>query len=239
MDRPARTVCSRCLCCSQHTCDDPARCMSLHAGGRNARIDCNLRRCGTFQRGGTALHGKARLTTQRRRCGCSRDVGVWGILWGTFCAHPPEKLRKPAIPEFSCLTMVPRRGLEPPRPYGHQHLKLARLPIPPPGPVSWRRLIGPGRGRVNGVSRLSPRATAARNAEDRPEAGPMSKLVTIYGGSGFVGPLHRPPHGGARLARPRRVPASQRGALRTHLRRGRPGRAGLLQHPRRRQRPRA
>ena len=35
------------------------------------------------------------------------------------------------------LQMVPRRGLEPPRPYGHQHLKLARLPIPPPGPV-WR-----------------------------------------------------------------------------------------------------
>jgi hypothetical protein len=29
--------------------------------------------------------------------------------------------------------MVPRRGLEPPRPYGHQHLKLARLPIPPSG----------------------------------------------------------------------------------------------------------
>lgn len=29
--------------------------------------------------------------------------------------------------------MVPKRGLEPLRPYGHQHLKLARLPIPPPG----------------------------------------------------------------------------------------------------------
>ena len=28
--------------------------------------------------------------------------------------------------------MVPRRGLEPPRPYGHMHLKHARLPIPPP-----------------------------------------------------------------------------------------------------------
>ncbi len=33
------------------------------------------------------------------------------------------------------LGLVPRRGLEPPRPYGHQHLKLARLPIPPPGQV--------------------------------------------------------------------------------------------------------
>ena len=29
--------------------------------------------------------------------------------------------------------MVPRRGLEPPHPYGYQHLKLARLPIPPSG----------------------------------------------------------------------------------------------------------
>ena len=29
--------------------------------------------------------------------------------------------------------MVPRRGLEPPRPFDHQHLKLARLPIPPSG----------------------------------------------------------------------------------------------------------
>ena len=28
--------------------------------------------------------------------------------------------------------LVPRRGLEPPRPYEHQHLKLACLPIPPP-----------------------------------------------------------------------------------------------------------
>jgi hypothetical protein len=29
--------------------------------------------------------------------------------------------------------MVPRRGLEPPRPCGHRYLKPARLPIPPPG----------------------------------------------------------------------------------------------------------
>ncbi len=29
--------------------------------------------------------------------------------------------------------LVPRRGLEPPRPFGHWHLKPARLPIPPPG----------------------------------------------------------------------------------------------------------
>ena len=29
--------------------------------------------------------------------------------------------------------LVPRRGLEPPRPCERQHLKLVRLPIPPPG----------------------------------------------------------------------------------------------------------
>ena len=29
--------------------------------------------------------------------------------------------------------VVPRRGLEPPPTYVDQHLKLARLPIPPPG----------------------------------------------------------------------------------------------------------
>ncbi len=29
--------------------------------------------------------------------------------------------------------MVPRAGVEPARPYGHYPLKIARLPIPPPG----------------------------------------------------------------------------------------------------------
>ena len=29
--------------------------------------------------------------------------------------------------------MVPRRGLEPPRPFERQNLNLVRLPIPPPG----------------------------------------------------------------------------------------------------------
>ena len=28
---------------------------------------------------------------------------------------------------------LPETGVEPARPYGHKHLKLARLPIPPPG----------------------------------------------------------------------------------------------------------
>jgi len=30
---------------------------------------------------------------------------------------------------------MPGRGLEPPRPYGHQHLKLAWLPITAPGQI--------------------------------------------------------------------------------------------------------
>ena len=51
---------------------------------------------------------------------------------------------------FLGLILVPRRGLEPPHPCEYQHLKLARLPIPPPGPVSWRGLIGPARAPVNG-----------------------------------------------------------------------------------------
>ena len=50
--------------------------------------------------------------------------------------------------------MVPRRGLEPPRPFDHWHLKPARLPIPPPGPktggpVRGGRVIGHWAGRVN------------------------------------------------------------------------------------------
>ncbi len=35
--------------------------------------------------------------------------------------------------QCSKIGMVPRRGLEPPHPFGYQHLKLARLPIPPSG----------------------------------------------------------------------------------------------------------
>lgn len=31
---------------------------------------------------------------------------------------------------------MPETGVEPARPYGHKHLKLARLPIPPPGRLS-------------------------------------------------------------------------------------------------------
>ena len=60
----------------------------------------------------------------------------------------PHRSRLSSIQGY-ILILVPRRGLEPPRPYGHQHLKLARLPIPPPGPVRKRRAIRLGAGDVN------------------------------------------------------------------------------------------
>jgi hypothetical protein len=55
--------------------------------------------------------------------------------------------------------MVPRRGLEPPRPCERQHLKLVRLPIPPSGHGVGARLYW----RVGVLSTL--RATACRGAQ--------------------------------------------------------------------------
>src|ERR1041384_2566106 len=55
--------------------------------------------------------------------------------------------------------LVPRRGLEPPRPCERQHLKLVRLPIPPPGHGVGGRELGAGRALVNacrGVGREGP-----------------------------------------------------------------------------------
>jgi hypothetical protein len=37
--------------------------------------------------------------------------------------------------------MVPRRGLEPPRPCDHYDLNVARLPVPPPGHFGKIRLV--------------------------------------------------------------------------------------------------
>ena len=51
--------------------------------------------------------------------------------------------------------MVPRRGLEPPRPCERQHLKLVRLPIPPPGHLG--RLVGRGRRLEGGGQGCQPR----------------------------------------------------------------------------------
>ena len=41
---------------------------------------------------------------------------------------------------------LPETGVEPARPYGHKHLKLARLPIPPPGRLLLCEFIHDRRG---------------------------------------------------------------------------------------------
>ena len=48
-------------------------------------------------------------------------------------ARSPPDLRARSSPDDLRAKLVPRRGLEPPRPCERQHLKLVRLPIPPPG----------------------------------------------------------------------------------------------------------
>ena len=62
----------------------------------------------------------------------SRRHSMSGV-WGSFSKQRARNPRKPSTLVFSGLPMVPRRGLEPPRPCGHWHLKPARLPIPPSG----------------------------------------------------------------------------------------------------------
>src|SRR6201991_5035066 len=98
--------------------------------------------------------------------------------------------------------MVPRKGLEPSRPLSHWHLKPARLPIPPtgPGPVdtdrthAWQNASTLPkyyiqRGRV-GVSRnglIRCDLSTLTPEEMDPMASNQDSLVTVFGGSGFVG----------------------------------------------------
>jgi Na+/H+ antiporter NhaD/arsenite permease-like protein len=60
--------------------------------------------------------------------------------------------------------VVPRRGLEPPRPCERQHLKLVRLPIPPPGHRSLvRKWRGHHRhGPIRQLERSQPRSLQSR-----------------------------------------------------------------------------
>ena len=85
--------------------------------------------------------------------------------------------------------MVPRRGLEPPRPCERQHLKLVRLPIPPSGHGVGRALCGGGRllsiGRWS-MRRLSTAGRAGKGA-GMTDPGLQDKLVAVFGGSGFLG----------------------------------------------------
>lgn len=45
----------------------------------------------------------------------------------------PLRSERSASSKFHHAGMVPRTGIEPAQPFGHQPLKLARLPVPPPG----------------------------------------------------------------------------------------------------------
>lgn len=60
--------------------------------------------------------------------------------------------------------MVPVEGLEPPRPFGHQHLKLARLPIPPHGHHRTTYMLV----RSEGLEPSRPRGHGALNAARLP-----------------------------------------------------------------------
>ena len=54
---------------------------------------------------------------------------------GPACSpHREARRANPAVPseKFDKSCFVRGRGFEPPSPYGHYHLKVARLPIPPP-----------------------------------------------------------------------------------------------------------
>src|SRR6185437_8210102 len=94
--------------------------------------------------------------------------------------------------------MVPKRGLEPPRPCGHQLLKLARLPIPPLGQCEKRGQTGEfifpldsrivnerasfcpsrtGLRRLYGANARSDQTKFARCAEIR--RGSQSELVSV------------------------------------------------------------
>src|SRR3546814_20258267 len=60
---------------------------------------------------------------------CSSDLHS-AILIEKTVENQPLAGHSRTLPERS---LVPRRGLEPPRPCDRQHLKLVRLPIPPSG----------------------------------------------------------------------------------------------------------
>src|SRR6202048_3257090 len=98
--------------------------------------------------------------------------------------------------------VVPRKGLEPSRPLSHWHLKPARLPIPPPGPGP----VSTDRSRACQIASTPPKCAVQRRAVGvsrnglipcdlstltlrkwTPMASNLDTLVTVFGGSGFVG----------------------------------------------------
>lgn len=114
------------------------------------------------------------------RCSQSRRYQRWQEASGTverdgLLALPAGRyLRDDGVPEsrslheraFALLGM-PGRGFEPPPSCEDHHLKVARLPIPPPGPVCWamrpRRAVSVARSCTK-ASRLHP--TTAHSLQD-------------------------------------------------------------------------
>lgn len=113
-----------------------------------------------------------RSPTMRRPNGLStKGCGRGHISWSRV---EPRRTDRPAPSSTAPLTHLemnkhkrsrpqrgrvelPETGVEPARPYGHKHLKLARLPIPPPG-----RLI-PGESTPTSMEvNLAPRFAVSR-----------------------------------------------------------------------------
>src|SRR5690606_3284147 len=66
--------------------------------------------------------------------GDDEQVRSQGSTGADSSPEPSSHYRNRALSRPSAKEqMVPRRGLEPPRPFERRHLKTVRLPIPPPG----------------------------------------------------------------------------------------------------------
>src|SRR3569623_3242973 len=88
---------------------------------------------------------------------------------------PPGK-RRTALEARNIQRMVPRKGLEPSRPFGHWHLKPARLPIPPPGQ-------GPGSSKDHDPAcQLTASAKGAGAAQRTGQSGRKAGLKPATGG---------------------------------------------------------
>ena len=145
--------------------------------------------------------------------------------------------------------MVPRRGLEPPRLAAH-----GPEPCASTNSATWAGVVRRScSGRRRGCQRAAGRACGAAIRPPRRVARAAARGYSPgdpSGGGGHVETrhdlrrlglrraLHRPAHGEGGLAGARGRPPPERGEFRAALRRRGAGGAGLLQHPRRRQRPR-
>jgi adenylate cyclase len=116
---------------------------SGHFGGRAAWRQEERRRQGTAAIYGDGRHGERRLAARGHEQGLRHERSCKRRGGRPMQGHgevPPARHRQGKGPFDGARHlrsrengMVPRRGLEPPHPFGYQHLKLARLPIPPSG----------------------------------------------------------------------------------------------------------